>query len=86
MQWLFGFVTFLVPGAQGPTRARVLPWHRAGGRVLLFMAICAAETGLMEKSGFLNLKPYQRETNLVNFLGLTILLFGVFVNMSVGIR
>lgn len=66
----------------------MLPWHRAGGRVLLFMAICAAETGLMEKAGFLklNLKPYDRETNLVNFLGLTILLFGVFVNMSVGLR
>ncbi|CAI8605390.1 unnamed protein product [Vicia faba] len=71
LQWLFGFVTFLFPGAQGSTRARVLPWHRAGGRVLLFMAICAAETGLMEKCGFLNLKPYERETNLVNFLGLS---------------
>ncbi|XP_058728438.1 probable transmembrane ascorbate ferrireductase 3 [Vicia villosa] len=86
LQWLFGFVTFLFPGAQGLTRDRVLPWHRAGGRVLLFMAICAAETGLMEKAGFLQLKAYDRETNLVNFLGLTILLFGVFVNMSVGLR
>ncbi|KAK2399678.1 putative transmembrane ascorbate ferrireductase [Trifolium repens] len=86
LQWLFGLITFMFPGAQPPTRARMLPWHRASGRVLLFMAICAAETGLMEKAGFLDLKPYHRETNLVNFTGLSILLFGVFVNMSVGVR
>ncbi|KAJ1387831.1 Cytochrome b561/ferric reductase transmembrane [Sesbania bispinosa] len=86
LQWIFGLITFMVPGAQGPTRARVLPWHKAGGRALLFMAICDAETGLMEKSNFLGLKPYQRETHLVNFTGLAILLFGVFVNFSVGFR
>lgn len=76
----------MLPGAQGPARARVLPWHKAGGKALVFMAVCAAETGLMEKSSFLQLKPYQRETNLVNFTGLAILLFGVFVNLSVGFR
>ncbi|XP_004514369.1 probable transmembrane ascorbate ferrireductase 3 [Cicer arietinum] len=86
LQWLFGFIVFVFPGAQDATRRKVRPWHKASGRVLLLMAICAAETGLMEKSGFLNLKPYQRETNLVNFTGLTILLFGVFVNMSVDFR
>lgn len=73
----------MFPGAHDVTRARVVPLHRASGRALLFMAICAAETGLMEKIGFLGLKPYQRETNLVNFTGLAILLFGVFVNFSV---
>ncbi|XP_057443251.1 probable transmembrane ascorbate ferrireductase 3 [Lotus japonicus] len=86
LQWLFGFVTFMLPGAQGPTRATMLPWHKAGGRALLFMAVCAAETGLMEKSRFIGLKPYQTEINLVNFTGLAILLFGVSVNIVVGLR
>ncbi|PNX75154.1 putative transmembrane ascorbate ferrireductase 3-like protein, partial [Trifolium pratense] len=53
LQWLIGLITFMFPGAQAQTRARMLPWHRASGRVLLFMAICAAETGLMEKAGFI---------------------------------
>ncbi|KAG4908861.1 hypothetical protein JHK82_054895 [Glycine max] len=86
LQWLFGFVVFMLQGASVNTRAKVLPWHKVGGRALLFMAVCAAETGLMEKSCFLtNLKLlHGRESNLINFTGLAILLFGVFVNFSVG--
>ena len=86
LQWLFGFVVFMLQGASATTRAKVLPWHKVGGRALLFMAVCAAETGLMEKSSFLtNLKLlHERESNLINFTGLAILLFGVFVNFSVG--
>lgn len=45
------------------------------------MAICAALTGLMEKSSFLQLQ-YHRENRLINFLGLSILLFGIFVDLS----
>ncbi|KEH40690.1 putative ascorbate ferrireductase (transmembrane) [Medicago truncatula] len=86
LQWVFGLVTFLVPGAQDATRARVLPWHKIGGKVLFLMAICAAETGLMEKAGFLSLKAHQTETSLVTFTGLSILLFGAFVFVSIGIR
>lgn len=86
MQWVFGLVTFLVPGAQDATRARVLPWHKVGGKVLFFMAICAALTGLMEKAGFLKLRAHQTETNLVTFTGLSILLFGVFVYVSISVR
>lgn len=63
-------------------RARAVPWHISGGRALLFMAICAAETGLMEKVTFLELQ-HSRETRLVNFLGLAILLFGISVDLSV---
>lgn len=84
LQWLIGFVVFMLQRPSVTTRAKVLPWHKVGGRVLLFMALCAAETGLMEKSGFLGRKPHERETNLINFTGLAILLFGVFVNLSVG--
>ena len=76
----------MFPRAADQTRGRVLPWHVAGGRALLFMAVCAAETGLMEKSFFLQLKPHQRESHWMNFTGLAILLFGVFVDFSVGIR
>ncbi|TKY69198.1 transmembrane ascorbate ferrireductase 3 [Spatholobus suberectus] len=83
LQWVFGFVMFMLQGAPATTRAKVLPWHKVAGRALLFMAVCAAETGLMEKSSFLGLK-HQRESHLVNFTGLAILLFGVFVNISVG--
>jgi len=88
LQWVIGFVVFMLQAASGTTRAKVLPWHKVGGRALLFMAVCAAETGLMEKTSFLSslgmLKPYHRESNLINFTGLAILLFGVFVNISVG--
>ncbi|XP_061370268.1 probable transmembrane ascorbate ferrireductase 3 [Gastrolobium bilobum] len=84
LQWLFGFVTFMIPGPSAPTRTRML--HRAFGKALLFMAVCAAETGLMEKSSFLNLKPHQREYHLINFTGLAILLFGVFVDFSINFR
>ncbi|XP_020239881.1 probable transmembrane ascorbate ferrireductase 3 [Cajanus cajan] len=83
LQWLFGFGVFMLQGASPATRAKVLPWHKVFGRALLFLAVCAAETGLMEKHSFLQLKPYQRESYLVNFTGLAILLFGAFVNFSI---
>ncbi|XP_027362721.1 probable transmembrane ascorbate ferrireductase 3 [Abrus precatorius] len=84
LQWVFGFVFFMLQGGSPATRARVLPWHKVFGKALLFMAVCAAETGLMEKALFLKLKPHENETRLVNFTGLSILLFGVFVNFSIG--
>jgi cytochrome b-561 len=51
------------------------------------MSICAALTGLMQKSTFLNLKHLlsQRELRLINFTGLAILLFGIFVDLSVAL-
>ncbi|KAL9324864.1 hypothetical protein ACSQ67_005509 [Phaseolus vulgaris] len=88
LQWVFGLVVFMLQAASVSTREKVLPWHKVCGRALLFMAVCAAETGLMEKSSFLSslgmLKPHQRQSNLINFTGLAILFFGVFVNFSVG--
>ncbi|KAK7273986.1 hypothetical protein RIF29_15055 [Crotalaria pallida] len=86
LQWFFGFITFMLPGAPDVTRARVRPWHIAAGRLLLFMAVCAAETGLMEKFKILELKPHEKESHLINFTGLAILLFGVFVDLTVGRR
>ncbi|KAH7516217.1 probable transmembrane ascorbate ferrireductase 3 [Ziziphus jujuba] len=81
LQWLFGFVLFLVPGASEGAKSRMLPWHMFWGRLLLLMAICAALTGLMEKSSFLKLQ-HHRENHLMNFTGLSILLFGIFVDLS----
>jgi len=66
------------------SRVAMAPWHVAGGRALFFMAICAALTGLMEK--YTSIKATQRESHLINFTGLAILLFGVFVDMAVGLR
>ncbi|XP_057422010.1 probable transmembrane ascorbate ferrireductase 3 [Lotus japonicus] len=83
LQWLFGLL-FMLP-ASPQTRSAVAPWHRAGGRALFSMAIVAALTGLMEKSTVLKLAPHQRESHLINFTGLAILLFGVFVELSVGL-
>ncbi|KAE9601051.1 hypothetical protein Lal_00023814 [Lupinus albus] len=81
VQWLLG-VVFMFRGSRAE-RAGVAPWHIAGGRALLYMAICAALTGLMER--FTMLKPHQTESRLINFLGLAILLFGVFVDITVGL-
>ncbi|RZB96055.1 putative transmembrane ascorbate ferrireductase 3 [Glycine soja] len=61
------------------------PWHVAAVRALFFMAICAALTGLMEKYTMIKLVTHHRESHLINFTGLAILLFGVFVDMSVGL-
>lgn len=87
LQWLFGLATFLFPSASPESRVRMVPWHMSGGRALLYMSICAALTGLMEKSTFLNLKNLlsQRELRLINFTGLSILLFGIFVDLSVAL-
>ncbi|CAK9170501.1 unnamed protein product [Ilex paraguariensis] len=84
LQWLFGFTVFLVSQASRETRRRAAPWHINGGRALLYMAICAAETGLMEKATFMELQ-HGRESHLINFLGLAILLFGVTVDLSVAL-
>ncbi|KAF8040101.1 hypothetical protein BT93_B2352 [Corymbia citriodora subsp. variegata] len=83
-QWLFGFFTYMVGGASMSTKLRMMPWHISGGRIILFMAVCTALTGLMQKSVFLQLQ-HGREARLVNFLAIFILLFGVFVELSVSL-
>ncbi|KAI3516849.1 hypothetical protein L1887_15933 [Cichorium endivia] len=84
LQWLFGFSLFVFPKASAVTRARLAPWHVFGGRALLYMAICAAETGLMQKFTFLQLTN-NRESYLINFLAVAILLFGITVDISVSL-
>ncbi|KAL3635908.1 hypothetical protein CASFOL_020455 [Castilleja foliolosa] len=84
LQWLFGLSMFLLPGASIETRERAAPWHVNGGRALMYMAIVAALTGLMEKATFMGLR-HQSEANVINFLGLSILLFGIAVDLSVSL-
>uniref|UniRef100_A0A5B6YHS4 Cytochrome b561 domain-containing protein n=1 Tax=Davidia involucrata TaxID=16924 RepID=A0A5B6YHS4_DAVIN len=84
LQWLFGFALFLFPKASTRRRAVALPWHICGGRALLYMAICAAETGLMEKVTILKIQS-TRESRLINFTGLAILLFGLTVDLSIAL-
>ncbi|KAL0296544.1 UNVERIFIED_CONTAM: putative transmembrane ascorbate ferrireductase 3 [Sesamum radiatum] len=84
LQWLIGLSVFLLPGASHDSRARVASWHVNGGRVLLFMAICTALTGLTEKATVMGLQ-HQSEARTINFLGLSILLFGILVDLSVSL-
>ncbi|XP_074274945.1 putative transmembrane ascorbate ferrireductase 3 [Silene latifolia] len=81
IQWIFGFATFWVPRPQ-ITRAMFLPWHVCFGRALLYMAICTAETGLMQIFTIMGLVD-NREARLINFTGLLILLFGITVDLSI---
>ncbi|XP_065856821.1 probable transmembrane ascorbate ferrireductase 3 [Euphorbia lathyris] len=81
MQWIFGLLSFIVT-SDPETRRKMIPWHICGGRGLLYMAISAALTGLMEKATFMQMK-HTRENHLMNFTGLFILLFGIFVDLSV---
>lgn len=82
-QWLLGFFIFMV-GQPGSTRARMMPWHITGGRAILFMSVCTALTGLMQKATVLGLQ-HEREARVVNFTALFILLFGVFVDLTVSL-
>lgn len=72
----------MFPKASAGTRARALPWHVSGGRALLYMTISAALTGLMEKATLLEGKYYGNQARTINFIGLSILLFGIFVDLS----
>ncbi|OWM67783.1 probable transmembrane ascorbate ferrireductase 3 [Punica granatum] len=84
LQWVIGLFTFLVGNASGSTKARVAPWHVCWGRAIFYMAVCAALTGFMEKATFLRLTQ-QHEARVLNFTALSVLLFGIFVDLSVAL-
>ncbi|XVF85554.1 hypothetical protein PTKIN_Ptkin17bG0126500 [Pterospermum kingtungense] len=83
LQWLVGLSTFMFPQPE-IRRRTMLPWHVCSGRALLYMSIAAALTGLMEKATFTGLRR-SRETTVLNIMGLCILLFGIFVDLSVAL-
>ncbi|KAK4743015.1 hypothetical protein SAY87_001016 [Trapa incisa] len=84
LQWVIGLYTFMVGGTSQMIRARVQPWHVCFGRTIFYMAICAALTGFMEKATFQELTD-QHEAWVLNFAGLSVLLFGIFVDLSVAL-
>ncbi|XP_077230755.1 putative ascorbate-specific transmembrane electron transporter 1 [Tasmannia lanceolata] len=78
LQWVFGFLFFAFPRGSRETRARVLPLHAFGGLLIFLLAICTAETGLVEKSAFSKITNGS-QARVLNFTGLFILLYGVAV-------
>ncbi|KAL5210624.1 hypothetical protein ABZP36_006247 [Zizania latifolia] len=83
LQWLFGFVAFWLPGARERTRAAVAPVHLAGGLAIFMLAVCAAQTGLVQKSAA---AATAGEGKLINVTGIFILLYGVAVATTVALR
>ncbi|XAR65128.1 Ascorbate ferrireductase (transmembrane) [Bertholletia excelsa] len=84
LQWVFGFVLFMFPKGSPKNRARALPWHICVGRALLYMAICSAETGLLQKLST-QWQQEDSESRLINFTALAILLFGISVDLSISL-
>lgn len=81
LQWLLGFFSFWFPGAEMSARGKYLPWHIFFGMAIFLMAICTAETGLVQEFIFLGL-VHGKEALVVNFIGVAILLFGLVVAFS----
>ncbi|KAH1097900.1 hypothetical protein J1N35_014821 [Gossypium stocksii] len=82
LQYLLGFFSYVFPGAESYSRAAYLPWHTFGGLLILFLAICTAEMGLLQK--FLSLfLTRSQEALIVNFIGLLLFLFAVAVALTV---
>lgn len=83
LQWLFGFVTFWLPAAHDRTRAAAAPAHVMAGLAIFMLAVCAAQTGLVEKSAA---AATAAEVKLINVTGIFILLYGVAVASTVAMR
>lgn len=82
IQWVFGFVTFFLPGAAPGMRRGALPWHALFGLFVYVLALATAELGFLEKLTFLEsggLDKYGAEAFLVNFTALVVVLLGAFV-------
>lgn len=79
---MLAFFAYFFPGAEMSTRATFLPWHRFIGMVIFLLAVVTAETGLVQYFQYLGLFR-NREALIVNFTGLLLFLFAVFVSLSV---
>ncbi|XP_040939113.1 probable transmembrane ascorbate ferrireductase 4 isoform X1 [Gossypium hirsutum] len=87
-QWLVGFVSFWHRGEVRTIRAKVLPWHIFLGLYTYGLAVATAETGLLEKSTFLQsrrtVSKHCPESMIVNSLGLgLVLLCGIVILTAV---
>ncbi|XP_061358964.1 transmembrane ascorbate ferrireductase 1-like isoform X2 [Gastrolobium bilobum] len=86
IQWIFGFVIFLYPGASSTLRVNLRPWHVLYGLVVYLLAVGTASLGFLEKLTFLQnsagLAKYGSEAFLVNFTAIVTILYGIFVVLS----
>lgn len=86
VQWGFGLVTYLYPGASLDTRRRSLPWHAFLGLYIFFLAITTATQGALEKLTFLILgkliTQLGSENVFVNVFGLLLFVFAGFVALT----
>ncbi|CAH1238262.1 CYB561 [Branchiostoma lanceolatum] len=81
-QWVLGLSTYMLPFASRWIRTLFMPYHRFLGLAIFALAIATCLTGLTEKLLFSIADTYSKfapEGILVNCLGLTLVLFGVFV-------
>ncbi|KAJ9153007.1 hypothetical protein P3X46_026499 [Hevea brasiliensis] len=77
LQWVLGFFSYVFPGSEMSARASYMPWHVFGGMFIFFLAICTAQTGLLQRFKTLN-----QEGLIVNFTGLLLVLFAIGVGLS----
>ncbi|ESW25186.1 hypothetical protein PHAVU_003G014600 [Phaseolus vulgaris] len=82
LQYIMGFFSYFFPGAEMSTRASLLPWHRFLGMAIFLLAVCTAETGLLQYFQFLHLFRSQ-EALIVNSTALLLFLYALFVTLSV---
>ncbi|KAK7310142.1 hypothetical protein RJT34_07444 [Clitoria ternatea] len=81
LQYILGFFSFMFPGAEMSTGATLLPWHRFMGMVIFLLVVATAGMGLVEYFMFLGLFR-SPEALVVNFIGLLLFLYAVFVTLS----
>ncbi|XP_028783256.1 probable ascorbate-specific transmembrane electron transporter 1 [Neltuma alba] len=79
---LVGVLHIFFPGAEMSRRASMKPWHRLMGMVIFLLAVCTAETGLVQRFQYLKLGRSQ-EGLVLNFSALLLFLFAVTVGLSV---
>lgn len=86
IQWLLGFVTFLLPWCGNQVRAFFKPIHVYFGTAIYLLAIAAALTGMTEKANFVLGNDYQNlppEGLVINILGLFLVALAMTVTFIV---
>ncbi|WCJ24643.1 Transmembrane ascorbate-dependent reductase CYB561 [Euphorbia peplus] len=88
-QWVMGFMSFWQRGEKRRVRQKILPWHVFVGLYTYGLAVATAETGLLEKLTFLQMKSSAAtkrspESMLVNSIGVGLaLLCGMVIFAAV---
>ncbi|RWS12002.1 cytochrome b561-like isoform X2, partial [Dinothrombium tinctorium] len=87
LQFVGGFISFLSPGLAPFYRKLVMPYHIYGGVTLFAMACASCISGITEKAlfsiGAAEYKKLPSAAFVLNFLGLSIVVFGLLVTFLV---